>query len=194
MKYQPTQEELKSIQQRKNLKKALKSLASKIRLQKQLRKKRHPQHDQFIGNWELQEQSLRFRYMHVAYCLLRGTPLYEIDKNADALSMQKIEFIQRAAHPDSKEKLYVEVDSDLSPSQMAVQASHATAEFVIRNPESLWTNGTIVLLKSRSKGYVLYPWREDMIRWREPDLKNRITAAAYFGHTCQEFFKDFDLV
>ena len=85
-------------------------------------------------------------------------------------------------------KLYVIVKKDLSPSQKAVQASHAAAQFQKEHPLAPWINGTMVLL-TIDPGYK--DWRGPLTMenfngssgqglyrtvWREPDMKDAITA------------------
>lgn len=74
-------------------------------------------------------------------------------------------------------KLYILVDQNLSPSQRAVQAAHAVAEYLLTHRDTEWDNGTLVLLKVPD----LEPWLKhaDAI-FREPDLDNRITAIAAY--------------
>jgi hypothetical protein len=109
------------------------------------------------------------------------------------------EWKQYLRDPGSR-KLYIIARHDLSPSQKAVQASHAAAEFAKRNPLAPWTNGTLVLLcpDPNSIDYQRYTgiharegadpftefcgrywFAEFKTEWREPDLiGNPITAIA----------------
>lgn len=99
-------------------------------------------------------------------------------------------------------KLYIIVRDDLSPAQKAVQASHCAAEFQKRNPLAPWINGTMVLLQNNpsdpyfkrfseafrvGKGdydpfesYINSTFWRAYYRtlWREPDMDNKLTAAA----------------
>lgn len=45
------------------------------------------------------------------------------------------------------DRLYVLVHDNLTPSQKAVQACHAVAQFQIKHP-GVWMNETLVLLKA----------------------------------------------
>jgi hypothetical protein len=45
-----------------------------------------------------------------------------------------------------KEKLYVLVRKDLPKNYQAVQAGHAVAEYLLKNPKTKWNNGTLVYL------------------------------------------------
>lgn len=70
-------------------------------------------------------------------------------------------------------KLYVIVDNRLSPSQKAVQAAHGVAQYMLEHPGK-WNNETIVLMRG-------HPEKLEEVAdsiWREPDMGNRITAAA----------------
>ena len=107
-------------------------------------------------------------------------------------------------NPDLK-KLYIIVRDDLSPSQKAVQASHAAAEFQKRVPHAPWINGTMILMqtdpdnkiyqsykggrwgfKSEAKDqfeeYCKNIWSSFKIEWREPDQGNRLTAIAILSN------------
>jgi hypothetical protein len=74
------------------------------------------------------------------------------------------------------------VRKDLSPSQRAVQAGHAVAEFLLHGPFSRWNNGTLVYLGVKGL-YQLENLKRKFendgigyIEFREPDLNNEVTA------------------
>lgn len=117
------------------------------------------------------------------------------------LSERVAEWKDYLINPSAK-KLYILVDHTLSPSQKAVQASHAAAQFQKEHPFAPWINGTMVLLECKDKAFknffggeipieefaqrqhwftnVNYGWvpKTYSTIWREPDLDNRITAIA----------------
>ena len=83
-------------------------------------------------------------------------------------------------------KVYVLVRGDLSRSQQAVQACHATS--VLVNTLSLnWSHQTMVVLKVKDLTDLLI-WRERIIankqtivQFDEPDLNDETTAIAAYG-------------
>lgn len=80
-------------------------------------------------------------------------------------------------------KLYVIVRKDLTPSQRAVQAGHAVAEYLLHSPKQ-WKNETLIYLGVKSLTQLKNIKRKLGFRgvkfteWREPDLNNEITAIA----------------
>ncbi len=94
-------------------------------------------------------------------------------------------------------KLYVLVRNDISPSQSAVQAGHAVAEFLL-NDLKTWKNTTLVYLGIKSlKHLELWMHKLDtlgvkFIPWREPDINNEVTAIATTGSS--EIFKKLNLL
>ncbi len=85
-------------------------------------------------------------------------------------------------------KLYVVVRDDLSPSQKAVQAGHAVAEWLLKSKVSKdWANGILVYLKVnnsislRNLMYRLYDKDVNFTIFREPDIDNEATAIACLG-------------
>ena len=81
-------------------------------------------------------------------------------------------------------KLYVLVRGDLSIQQQAVQAGHAVAEYLLREPKPSWSNGTLVYLGVRDQehlrrwGIKLRDLEMPYVIFQEPDLNNEITALA----------------
>lgn len=85
-------------------------------------------------------------------------------------------------------KLYVVVREDLSPSYRAVQAGHAVAEFLLRGPTSIWTNGILVYLGVNDERELRW-WSDrlthkniDWVGFEEPDIGNQLTAVASLGN------------
>ncbi len=81
-------------------------------------------------------------------------------------------------------KLYVLVRRDLSPSQQAVQAGHAVAEFLLNGFNSTWDNGTLIYLGVKNLLQLekwMYKLKENNISYvsfYEPDIGNQPTALA----------------
>lgn len=107
-----------------------------------------------------------YRPLHIAMSELRAEngrthkgPIERISTNPDkkreyesGIINNKIrehvqEWKEYLRSPDLK-KLYIIVRDDLSPSQKAVQASHAAAEFQKRVPHAPWINGTMILMQT----------------------------------------------
>lgn len=166
------------------LKLNLKEIASTIKNQKTVRKKSHPHHDKYQGDYSLLLLRNEFRHKHVAYCLARGRTIEQVD-SGKGLDMDRVNWILKTMQPDSKEKLYVVVNEKLTYSQQAVQSAHAVAEFMRNNPYTMWRNGYLILLKD-SPGYsgdmqcYLSGYCESA-KFVEPDLGNKVTAYAVFG-------------
>ncbi|MCK5018085.1 MAG: hypothetical protein KAS32_13595 [Candidatus Peribacteraceae bacterium] len=79
-------------------------------------------------------------------------------------------------------KLYTLVRKDLNPSQQAVQAGHAVAEYLLRGPSTEWDNGTLIYLGVENE-FELERWKLKLdkrgityLEFREPDIGNQITA------------------
>ena len=75
-------------------------------------------------------------------------------------------------------KLYVLVDSRLSRQHKAVQAGHAVAAYLKAYPDTEWTNGTLVYLKSED---IEFDAQFCDAVWKEPYWKDKLTAAACLG-------------
>lgn len=80
--------------------------------------------------------------------------------------------------------MFVIVRKDISKIQQAVQAGHALAEYLLKNPSTKWTNGTLIYLGVKSINQLEnlkqkfelenIPYKEFI----EPDLNNQVTAIA----------------
>lgn len=80
-------------------------------------------------------------------------------------------------------KLYVLVRLDLEKSSPAVQAGHAVAEFMLKNPDSKWRNSYLIYLGVKNLDRLeQIVWRlekeRDIIKFHEPDLNDQLTAIA----------------
>jgi len=73
---------------------------------------------------------------------------------------------------------------DLEKSSPAVQAGHAVAEFMLRNPNNKWKNSYLIYLGVKSLDrleqivWKLGKERIIPIQFHEPDLDNQLTAIA----------------
>jgi len=84
-----------------------------------------------------------------------------------------------------KRKLYVLVDKTLRPVYGCVQGGHAVAQWMIEHPNSKdWHNDYLIYLSAD-----VSKWRRklgcydvDFTEFREPDLGNKVTALAVYGH------------
>jgi hypothetical protein len=157
-------------------------------------------------------QTTRLRALHIAMSELRGTfrkhkglieqPSSKPDKRRQKESLdsqirlrERIDEWKLYLTDPGAHKLYIIVKGGMSPSQKAVQASHAAHQFAKEHPHAPWINGTLVLLTPdpnykdwRGKGITLedfHPvdanghWNSEgkyMTIWREPDMDNAITA------------------
>lgn len=81
--------------------------------------------------------------------------------------------------------MYVLVRNDLTPSQQAVQAGHALAEYCLRCPEAKdWNNHTLIYLSTTKENLQMlcekYQQRlKHVVAFREPDINNELTAIAF---------------
>ena len=95
-------------------------------------------------------------------------------------------------------KMYVLVRRDLSSQQQAVQAGHALAEYLLKETQIPWDNGTLIYLGVRDE-QELEKWAYKLTMrgktWRgftEPDRNNELTAIAIIDNG--EFFKNLRLL
>lgn len=148
----------------------------------------------------LLEARIAFRHKHVAYCIARGRNIEQCDSQVK-LNLDWVKWILRSMSPESKEKLYVVVNEKLHPSQQAVQAGHAVAEFLKKHPYTQWDNGHLIYLK-QSPAYSgcmvsYYPLKYGLSEYAEfvePDLDNKVTAYATFSPDAPEILKTLKLV
>lgn len=188
---EPTKEEKAFRERMKNLKSVLKQLALDIRYQKSIRKPSHKKYLERTGHVIL---SIKYRHLHVAYCLLRGRTLEQCDSGRE-LDIDYVNWIVEITKDESRAKLYVSIDEKLSDAQKAVQGAHAVAQFIKQQKYTLWDNGTLVFIKSSCTNVSLTSWAlSEYSHWREPDLKNANTASASFGPNAEKYFKGFKLV
>lgn len=179
----------------------LKELARQIKDKKKQRKNK----DITGGTGQvpgLESARYSYRHKHVAYCLVRGKKLEQCD-SGKGLDMETVEWIMRTMSPESKEKLYIVVSDKLHPSQQAVQAGHAVAEFLRKNPYTQWANGHLIYLKDAPSTYAngdMKPgWGmrygvSQYAEFIEPDLGHKITAYASFGPLAEKHLKNLKLV
>ena len=98
----------------------------------------------------------------------------------------------------NSEKLFVIVRRDLTPSQQAVQAGHAVAEYLIFNPNTRWNNGTLVYLGVKNEEELekwVYRLNLDDIQFAsfiEPDMNYEKTAIASVYN--ESFFKNLQVL
>lgn len=94
-------------------------------------------------------------------------------------------------------KLYVVVSRDMKASQRAIQAGHAVADFVIRNPNSEWRGHSLVYLKVDTEDELerlLMVDGADIGYFREPYWDNKLTAVALFGKDVGELLSSLPLL
>lgn len=101
-------------------------------------------------------------------------------------------------------KMYVLVRRDLETTYRVVQGSHAVIEYsfsedpLAKELYKNWRNGTIIYLGVRNEQSLelwtlkLQDKKKTFALWREPDLKNQLTAIACID--TGEFFKSLNLV
>lgn len=181
----------------------LKELAHQIKTLKAKRKDRKPDGTPGTGYvYGLSMTSQKFRHKHVAYCLARGRKLEQVD-SGHKLDMKLVDWYISCMKKEREQfhKLYVVVNEKLTPSQQAVQAGHAVAEFMRKNPNTQWSNGYLVYLKDKTT--TTYPpekggnmscsyWLKEISEYAEfiePDLDNKVTAYALFGPEVEAYMK-----
>jgi hypothetical protein len=169
-----------------------KALAARIRASRQTFKA-----SQRAGepDWKAQADasaaSCQYRYRHIAYSLVRGRTMGQIERPKHAPDMARIEEIrlelEAAASQDRESSaaaheatLYVIVDTAVEPHLRPAQAGHAIAEFTRRHPQA-WNNGRLVLLVSESL-HVMHGMRTNsqvkVAKYQEVAFGMKTTAVA----------------
>lgn len=143
------------------------------------------------------------RARHIAYSLARGRTRGEIEQKTNDSKMEaealneRVDFYTRAIMGDSKLCVVVNGALHMTPSQMAVQAGHAVAEFCQKYPNSLWSNGILIYLEDKNGASLRQDlWfaslHDEVATFYEPDLGGAPTARAIhaynFGTTHQKQF------
>lgn len=91
-------------------------------------------------------------------------------------------------------RLYVLVRADLAPAYQAVQAGHAVAQFMLDHP-GVWNNATLVYLSVSDEQDLVFwyqrarEYASHSTIFREPDLEDAATAAAFFGHPLKNLLR-----
>lgn len=77
-------------------------------------------------------------------------------------------------------RLYVIVDTSLSPVYGCVQGGHAVANWLLEHPKQTWNNQYLIYVYGNVKGWIkkLERTGHDFSVFCEPDLKNQSTAIA----------------
>lgn len=173
----------------KNLKTELKELAVKIHDLKANTKDYQRQHfgDSGTLGYELYKAKYEFRHKHIAYCLMRGRTLEQIEKPHED-NKPDMCYIEKLLITYSK--LYVLVRTDLPTSSPAVQAGHTVAKYclTLREKAKVWGNSTIVYL-GISNLDELTKWKskietelDHLVTYEEPDINNETTGLAVLTH------------
>ena len=126
-----------------------------------------------------------FRYLHVAYCLVRGRKYEEIErpKPHNKLNPEKLSQCINRIIEENKCRMYVLVDKSLPAEQKAVQAAHAVAEYYkVHGAKTTyqWNNHLIILESDKILDtYFLRKYKMDYAVFNEPFYKGKITAIAF---------------
>jgi hypothetical protein len=144
------------------------------------------------GQSDLIAQQWDYRHRHVAYCLVRGRTMEQIEKNPrrplnDKLLKSYTEGYRlhvaikkgelKKGPPDHK-RLYVVVDDTLPQKYASVQAAHAVAEYMKIKKD--FPNGTLVVLRASPAHVAQLGFHPSWVRFHEPDLEGRLTAVSGF--------------
>lgn len=93
-------------------------------------------------------------------------------------------------------KLYVVVSRDMKASHRAIQAGHAVADFLIKNPDSKWRGHSLVYLKvdTEEELEMLLMSEAEIGYFREPYWNNKLTAVALHGPGVSELLSGLPLL
>lgn len=164
----------------RNAKEELKSMSNMIRHHR--KNSKDPLFKNKITSQSLMAQlSRQFRHYHVAYCLLRGRTLEQIEHNSKTELNQYLidSYKSNIEKLENDPSLYVIVNpSGLTKQQGMVQAAHAVAQFLIDNQSHNWKNGRLIILTCNTEQWHQFLSDKNFIPFKEPDLNNNITAIA----------------
>lgn len=92
------------------------------------------------------------------------------------------------------DRLYIIIDETLDPIYGCVQGGHAVAEYLLKNPDSIWKNNYLIYLKGNLDDIVKMLQKYDIkyVEFFEPDLKNKRTAIAVLNN--KNLFKNLKLI
>lgn len=91
-------------------------------------------------------------------------------------------------------RLHIVIDDTLDPIYGCVQGAHATAQFMLDNPDQQWNNNYLIFLKSDMNKIInkLEMRGIDYTQFNEPDLDNKLTAIAVLGN--EKVFRNLKLM
>ena len=150
------------------------------------------------GRWYKASLSLRclmkkkeeYRHRHIAYCLLLGRNLEQIENKVKE-GNERVDYLlehYKKEFSGEETKLYVVLSNRLTPEQKVVQCAHVVAQFMksandpSKGPLHFWDNGTLVVMEEKPKDYSSLRWNSlcfDAV-FNEPDLSNAVTACAFY--------------
>lgn len=145
-----------------------------------------------------------YRLKHIAYCLMRGRTLEQIERYPSDIREDRAAWIE-IERLMVNTKMYVVVRKDLPKPQQTVQACHAVSNLLMSAPKldrinklDTW-NQTKVILGVKDEEELVEWYRKVMFQgartFRESDMGNQMTAFSILLHSDEgELFKELDLL